>query len=85
MDQKELDDWRIKRFAAQYGGKLPAPDTDQPCAHCDTTEGVKMHSSRTNYGWDGKGKDPNAPVPLCDPCAKIHHENWDDLWLEVNG
>lgn len=24
--------------------------------------------------------DPNAPVPLCRPCAKDHHEYWDEMW-----
>lgn len=85
MNSKELDDWRNKRFAAQYGGKVEGPPTDKPCAHCGATEGVTMESSRTNYSWDGKGKDPNAPIPLCRPCAVEHHQNWDDMWAQVNG
>lgn len=24
----------------------------------------------------------NAPVPLCRPCAKEHHEYWDGMWEE---
>ena len=26
--------------------------------------------------------DPNAPFPLCRPCAAEHHANWDAQWAE---
>lgn len=52
--------------------------------------GVELEDSRTAYHvpeptqWDhilGEEKeDPNADIPLCRACAKIHHENWDDMW-----
>ena len=29
--------------------------------------------------------DPNAPSYLCRPCAKDHHEYWDEMWSHVNG
>lgn len=45
-----------------------------------TTEGVRLHSSRTAYWWDGQGEDPNRPVALCPECAAEHHEYWDERW-----
>ena len=86
MDQKELDDWRNKRFTAEHGGKIAGlVPTDQPCDRCGTKENVSLESSRTAYHWDGTGKNPNQPVPLCPPCAKEHHGHWDDMWAEVHG
>lgn len=46
---------------------------------------VKPESSRTMYHWDGKGEDPNRCRWLCRPCAKMHHEHWDDMWSNVPG
>lgn len=51
---------------------------------CDTTEGVQMESARTAYHWDGKGDNPNAPIPYCRPCADDHHAYWDDQWANVS-
>lgn len=68
------------------------------CLYCGGTEGVELESSRTCYEkprlsvWEklllpeeglDLGPDPNAPIPLCRPCAKEHHENWDDRWAEL--
>ena len=72
-------------FFARHGGQLPVEATDQPCTHCGTKKDVTLESSRTAYYWDGKGKDPNAPIPLCPPCAVEHHQHWDDMWDQVNG
>jgi hypothetical protein len=57
--------------------------------------GVELEDSRTMYEkprlsvWKrllredeglGSDSDPNAPIPLCRPCAKEHHENMTDQW-----
>jgi hypothetical protein len=55
------------------------------CAAPPVTEGVRWHSSRTMYHWDGVGEDPNQPVALCPACAEEHHEHWDDMWSNVPG
>jgi hypothetical protein len=60
------------------------------CQQCGCSNGVELEDSRTNYVepdytfWDRlKGKDPedpNAPIPLCQECAKEHKEYWDEMW-----
>ena len=52
------------------------------CEHCGAQEGLRIHSSRTCYDWDGEGDDPNRALVLCDPCAKVHNEHWDEQWDE---
>jgi hypothetical protein len=55
------------------------------CLYCGCVEGVEMEDSRTNYlfyGKPGDPDDPNRPVPLCRPCAKDHHNNWDHQWAD---
>ncbi len=55
------------------------------CLRCGTTKrehGVEAESSRTCYHHDHDGEDPNAPIMLCRPCAKMHHEEWDERWSE---
>lgn len=59
------------------------PPTKQTCRACGSNKHVHLESSRTAYLWNGEGEDPNAPIPLCRPCAKIHHDNWDEQWKEV--
>lgn len=58
---------------------------DLECMGCHTKEGVKMWPSRTAYYWDGKGDNPNAPVPLCEDCGKEHDEYWAEMWSYANG
>jgi hypothetical protein len=61
----------------------PSPSTDPcVCERCEATEGVKTHSSRTAYHWNGEGEDPNRDVNLCAPCAEEHHAYWDERWAE---
>jgi hypothetical protein len=55
-----------------------------PCANCGATEGVSWSPSNTNYSWDGKGQDPNAPVALCPDCRLKHDEYWTEQWKEIN-
>lgn len=43
---------------------------------------AKVESSRTDYHWDGKGKDPNRDLWLCSSCAREHHDYWDAMWDE---
>lgn len=62
------------------GGPFPVPGLI--CERCGATEGVAMESSRTARVWDGKGEDPNGDVAFCRPCAKEHHEEWDERWKE---
>jgi len=68
-------------------GNSPASKTTEAlrCLRCDTTEGVKMESSRTQYPFKGKVDDPENPnrdVPLCRVCAKEHHDHWDERWAD---
>ena len=65
------------------------------CLCCQGTLGVEMESSRTCYAkptlnfWEklllpeeglDEGPEMNKPIPLCRPCAKQHHDDWDDMW-----
>lgn len=55
------------------------------CLRCGSQESVEMESSRTMYPFEGKEgspEDPNRDIPLCRPCAKQHHEEWDDRWAD---
>lgn len=54
------------------------------CWCCGSIVRVQEEDSRTMYHWDGKGKNPNAPVKLCRLHAKLHHEHWDAMWAEYN-
>jgi hypothetical protein len=64
------------------------------CAMCDfhnapsenRNNDVQLESSRTRYPRNPKEPDvdPNAPIPLCRPCAKEHHERWDAEWAEYH-
>lgn len=82
-DRREFDKWRLRRFEGRYGKHIPPSPTKLKCKYCGSEEGVCLESARTAYHWDGKGEDPNAPVPLCRPCAKEHHDHWDDMWSNV--
>lgn len=62
------------------------------CLCCGASDGVELESSRTAYSrpaltrWDRileeTPPDPNAPIPLCRPCAETHHAEWDAVWRE---
>jgi hypothetical protein len=64
------------------------------CSNCGATEGVQLEDSRTCYApivrtrWqrilEPDPPDPNAPIPYCRPCAKLHHEWWDEEWKIYN-
>jgi hypothetical protein len=67
--------------------------TDLTCLRCGSTEDVQLECSRTCYDTSRvrtryerimvpETPEPNAPIPLCRPCAKEHHEYWDDVWTE---
>jgi hypothetical protein len=32
----------------------------------------------------GEAEDPNRQPVLCDPCAELDKEYWDDMWAEYN-
>lgn len=80
--------------AGHYRTVYRDPPEGTLCAHCGTTEGVKLEDSRTQYPpmkysfWaavmydDDKLPDPNAPIPLCRECAVEHHEHWDEQWRD---
>ncbi|MCK4499612.1 hypothetical protein KAU11_03895 [Candidatus Babeliales bacterium] len=53
------------------------------CRHFGRVSWGSWQSSRTEYHWDGKGSDPNAPVMLCEECAAEHHAHWDEMWSEA--
>jgi hypothetical protein len=52
------------------------------CQNCGTLWGLKLADSCTAYPWDGKGRDPNAPVLLCPRCSEDHYEHWHEMWSE---
>lgn len=70
-----------RRFKALLGIKPPPV-----CATCNGASkdaDVQLESARTAYPYTDKTKpDPNAPILLCRPCAKEHHQVMDDLWQE---
>lgn len=53
------------------------------CRYCkEFREDVRERGSMTAYYWDGKGKNPNAPVVSCDPCYTDYSDYWKDMWNE---
>lgn len=52
----------------------------RPCERCGAEYGVALESSRTAYEATEGEPDPNRPLALCRPCAKLHHEHWDEVW-----
>ena len=73
--------WRWQVFL--LGFKLIFREVFARCQNCGD-RGTKLEDSRTAYVWDGKGKDPNAPIRLCATCAIEHHTYWDDIWTQYN-
>lgn len=64
------------------------------CIACNTTQGVKLEPSRTQYDTmyprtrferilDPEPEDPNIDIPLCRDCAEEHHHHWDEMWAMV--
>lgn len=51
------------------------------CERC-SAKPAELTSSGTAYVWNGKGRDPNAPILLCSECAKEHIAYWDEMWRE---
>lgn len=51
------------------------------CEHCGDAPAT-FESGRTCYHWDGKGRDPNGRVWLCEGCAKEYHDYWDERWSD---
>lgn len=68
-------------FDLEKVDKAPMPEKPK-CAHCGSTEGVKLEPGRTQYCWDGQGNDPNGPTPYCRKCAEMYHKHWDEMWEE---
>lgn len=58
------------------------------CLRCGGTLGIEMESSRTQYHFEGdwdSEDNPNKDIPLCRPCAKEHHADWDSMWSDYYG
>jgi hypothetical protein len=64
------------------------------CIACNTTEGVRLEPSRTQYDTsyprtrferilDPEPENPNIDIPLCRDCAEEHHHHWDEMWAMV--
>lgn len=70
---------RLKKFRTKGLRKL------RDCLMCKH-QGCKANeeptSSRTAYSWNGKGRDPNRDIVLCESCAVDHYLYWDDMWSE---
>lgn len=41
---------------------------------------VKPRAAMTAYSWDGKGKDPNRDIFLCEMCWLEYYDSWAGLW-----
>ena len=54
------------------------------CTHCGRWRGAYLENSNTAYYWDGKGRDPNAPIRLCREHAAEHHAYWKSMWNDYN-
>lgn len=70
-----------RRFKQLLG--IKPPPVCAACSGQSHNTDVQPESARTAYPYTDKTKpDPNAPIHLCRPCAKKHHEEMDDLWQE---
>lgn len=54
-----------------------------PC--CGATGNMSWRPAVTAYHWDGKGKDPNRDLYLCDNCAEDYYDYYDGLWQDYYG
>ena len=54
------------------------------CERCSVSP-AQLTPSCTAYAWDGKGRDPNAPIMLCADCAEEHIAYWDSVWSDYYG
>lgn len=41
---------------------------------------VKTYPAMTAYHWDGTGKNPNAPVTVCEDHWDEYHDHWKSMW-----
>ena len=55
---------------------------------CHSKNGVKWIGSPTFYPWnvdERPDRDPNSPVFLCEDCAKMWDDYWDEMWTSYYG
>lgn len=52
------------------------------CEECQSENNVTTRPAMTAYHWDGTGKDPNAPVTLCEICMNDYVSRWTAMWDE---
>ncbi len=64
------------RYSVVQGKPTHCEGSEGPCDAAD----IALTPSRTAYGWDGYGPDPNRGLWLCRKCAESHHAYWDDMW-----
>ena len=73
-------------FDAAHRRFRKALGLDRECVCCHGQSGdrdVRLEASRTAFTWLDKTRpDPNAPILLCRPCAKMHHEEMDSAWAD---
>jgi len=48
------------------------------CEWCRCVKDIRMCDSRTDYPWNGKGRDPNRKIALCESCEKENERYWDE-------
>lgn len=65
----DLEGAHRRYLAALLGGG----ETDRICRRCGERVNVRLEPDRGFPGF------PNRLVPLCRPCAKEHHDNWDEI------
>lgn len=54
------------------------------CTRCGSFYKLHDHPAMTCYAWDGKGRDPNGPTWLCEPCGFDHDDFWEGQWAEYH-
>lgn len=79
VDYKNDDymNFHLLKFSKRFNIKIDnftINTTELKCMGCGVTDNVNLENSRSCSSPE--------PIPLCDICAKEHHENMDDLWSE---
>ena len=52
------------------------------CGECEYPADHPIHQYPGDERGGHRWVDPNKLTLLCQPCAKDHHEHWDDMWAE---
>jgi hypothetical protein len=77
--------YRLSAWHRRLRGAVSAQARDDlylgTCAYCDRDTLVGRESSRTVY----TDQSLNVDKILCAPCAREHHDHWDEAWDSYYG